>query len=148
MFNDREALARALRNARENRGLSQAAAAKRIRLSRTVLAQIELGNRPVSDDELSRLSSLYETSVAGLTGTSVPSDDFGISVFEFAPELLSDEQTKARVHDALGLLRLAFDLDVALGLTSCPLPRYVLPSPSSVPEAVRQGERAAEEERR
>jgi transcriptional regulator with XRE-family HTH domain len=148
MPTDREALGRALRHARDNRGLSQAAAAKRLRLSRTVLAQIELGNRPVSDDELSRLSSLYETSVAGLTGASIPSDDFGISVFEFAPELLSDEETKARVLDAIGLLRLAFDLDVTLGLTSYPLPRYMLPSPSSVPEAVRQGERAAEEERR
>src|SRR5215467_5020442 len=141
MPSDREGLGRALRDARENRGLSQAAAAKRLRLSRTVLAQIELGNRPVSDDELSRLSSLYETSVAGLTGTSLASDDFGVSVFEFAPELLSDEETKARVHDAIGLLRLAFDLDATLGVTSCPLPRYMLPSPSGVPEAVRQGER-------
>lgn len=57
---DREALARALREARENSGMSQEAAAKRLGLSRTVLAQIELGNRPVSSDELSKLATLYD----------------------------------------------------------------------------------------
>ncbi len=53
---DREALARELRAARENRGISQQAAAKRAGLSRTVIAQIELGNRPVSADELAKLA--------------------------------------------------------------------------------------------
>ena len=66
---DREPLARALREARENHRMSQEAAAKRLGLSRTVLAQIELANRRVSDDELDRFAMLYKTSVASLAGT-------------------------------------------------------------------------------
>src|SRR2546430_2679540 len=42
----REPRARNLRKARENRRLSQAAVAKKLRLSRSLVAQIELANRP------------------------------------------------------------------------------------------------------
>ena len=49
---ERETVARNLRTARENRGLSQDAVAKKLRVSRTLIAQIELGNRPVTEDEL------------------------------------------------------------------------------------------------
>lgn len=145
---DREALARALREARENHGMSQEAAAKRVGLSRTVLAQIELGNRPVSDDELARFSALYETSVADLTGTAIRGDDLELSIFDVAPELLRDPETKASVEDAVDLFRLALGLDLALGLKPNAPPRYQLPSPGSVPEAIEQGERVADEERR
>lgn len=144
----RDALARTLREARENRGMTQEAAASRLGLSRTVVAQIELGNRPVSDDELSRFSSVYEVSVTDLTGTSTADDDLGLSVFDVAPELLRDEETKARVDDALDLFRLAFGLDVALGLKPHAPPQYQLPAPSTAPEALEQAERVAEEERR
>jgi len=68
MPNDREALGRALRNARENRELSQQDAAEHVGLSRSLVAQIELGNRAVSDDELSKFASLYRTAVVDLTG--------------------------------------------------------------------------------
>src|SRR2546427_6355480 len=112
---DREGLARTLRDARENRGLSQQAVAKRLGLSRTVIAQIELGNRSVSEDELSKFSAIYEISVADLTGTYTPSDDLTISVFDFAPELLLDEEAKARVTYAIELFRQASGLDHTLG---------------------------------
>src|SRR5690606_12930529 len=100
------------------------AAAKRVGLSRTVLAQIELGNRPVSDDELARFSALYETSVADLTGTSIRGDDLELSVFDVAPELLRDPETRASVEDAVDLFRLALGLDLALGLKPNAPPRY------------------------
>ena len=141
---DRDALARLLREARENRGMTQEAAASRLGLSRTVVAQIELGNRPVSDDELSRFSSVYEVSVADFTGTSSPGDDLGLSVFDVAPELLRDEETKARVDAALDLLRLAFGLDVALGLkphaplSTCFRPRVPSPKRWSKPNGWRK----------
>lgn len=65
---DREVLARELRAARENRGISQQAAAERAGLSRTVIAQIELGNRPVSPDELAKLAAVYRRPVIDLLG--------------------------------------------------------------------------------
>ena len=88
---DREALARALREARENYGMSQEAVAKRVGLSRTVLAQIELGNRWVSEDELSRLSSVYGKALSDFEATSRARGASRFSVVEFAPELLDDE---------------------------------------------------------
>src|SRR5688500_6293054 len=94
---DREALARALREARENYGMSQEAVAKRVGLSRTVLAQIELGNRSVSEDELSRLSSVYGQAFSDFEARSRARGASRFSVFEFAPELLEDEDVKARV---------------------------------------------------
>ena len=57
----REPLAQNLRKARENRGLSQQAVAKKLRLSRSLIAQMELANRPVSADELARFADLYGT---------------------------------------------------------------------------------------
>src|SRR5689334_14686153 len=57
----REPLATNLRQARENRGLSQAAVAKKLRLSRSLVAQIELANRPVTADELAKFADLYGT---------------------------------------------------------------------------------------
>lgn len=145
---DREALARALREARENHGMSQEIAAKRVGLSRTVLAQIELGNRPVSDDELSRLSAAYGRPVADFAGTSSARGASRFSVVDFAPELLEDEDIKARVLHATDLFTLAFGLDVALGLKPHAPIRYEFPSPRNAAEALEQGHRAAEEERR
>ena len=60
----REVLAQELRSARDNRGLSQQTAAERAGLSRTVIAQIELGNRPVSADELAKLVNEGKAAVA------------------------------------------------------------------------------------
>ena len=145
---DREALARALREARENYGMSQEAVAKRVGLSRTVLAQIELGNRTVSEDELSRLSSVYGQAFSDFEARSRARGASRFSVFEFAPELLEDEDVKARVLHATDLFTLAFGLDVALGLRPHAPLRYEFPSLRNAAEALEQGHRAAEEERR
>ncbi|PYR87540.1 MAG: XRE family transcriptional regulator, partial [Acidobacteria bacterium] len=85
---DREALARALREARQNRGMSQEAAAKHVGLSRTVLTQIELGNRPVSSDELSKLAGAYRRPVKDfLPPTEVDEGDLLARVFSVEPSL-------------------------------------------------------------
>jgi len=85
---DREVLARELRAARENRGISQQAAAKRAGLSRTLIAQIELGNRPVSADELAKLAAVYRRPVIDLLGEPVEEDDVLVIVMDLAPELV------------------------------------------------------------
>jgi Zn-dependent peptidase ImmA (M78 family)/transcriptional regulator with XRE-family HTH domain len=144
----RDVLARALRGARENRGISREVAAKRLRLSRTVLAQIELGNRRVSDDELGRFGALYNISIADLTGTELPrSDELEVIVFELAPELLLDERTKARVSHVLDLLRVASSLEEALGRRARGALHYSEPSPGGAADAIAQGEQVAEQER-
>jgi Zn-dependent peptidase ImmA (M78 family)/transcriptional regulator with XRE-family HTH domain len=146
---DRDELARALRGARENRGLSREAAAKRLGLSRTVLAQIELGNRRVSDDELERLAKLYETSVANLVGTEpAATEDVEFTISELAPELFLDEMTKHGVSGVLVLVRLASSLEQRLERQSRRVPHYSVPAPTNAADALAQGEDAAEQERR
>jgi Zn-dependent peptidase ImmA (M78 family) len=146
---ERDVLAKAIRDARENRGMSREAAAKRLGLSRTVLAQIELGNRRVSDDELGRFATLYDTSVADLAGVELPgSEELDVMVFELAPELLLEEGAKANVSSVLELLGVALNLEQALGRKPRCTAHYSVPSPSGAAEAIAQGEQAAEQERR
>src|SRR5436309_2853416 len=101
----REPLATNLRKARENRGLSQAAVAKKLRLSRSLVAQIELANRPVTADELAKFADLYGTPAVDLTGTRVATDDpVTVALLNLAPALLKEFDVQSRIHGVLGSL--------------------------------------------
>src|SRR5262249_8563983 len=110
MTANREALAGALRHARENRGMSQQAVADILGLSRTVIAQIELGNRLVSADELGQFATLYETSISDLTGRD-QAGDLETMAFEWAPDLFEDDKARAVVKRVLALLEMASSLE-------------------------------------
>jgi Zn-dependent peptidase ImmA (M78 family)/DNA-binding XRE family transcriptional regulator len=145
---DREALARELRAARENRGISQHAAAQRAGLSRTVIAQIELGNRPVSPDELAKLASVYRRPVVDLLGEPVEEDDVLLMLLDVAPELV-EAKFKANLRQFLDLCRDAMALESALGWSPRhSLPQYDVAPPRNAAEAIEQGERVAVQERR
>ena len=117
---DRELIGRILRDARENCGITQQAAAEHLGLSRTLIAQIELGNRPVSADELSKLGGLYGQSVVDLVGEQpAGDDDLLLVLFDLAPELLS-KGVKTRVTDVLDLCREARVLERKLGRVTPP----------------------------
>jgi len=88
---DRQVLAHELRAARENRGMSQQTAAERAGLSRTVIAQIELGNRPVSADELAKLAAVYRRLVIDLLGQPLDEDDVLVTLQDLAPELVESK---------------------------------------------------------
>ncbi len=144
---DREVLARELRAARENRGISQHAAAQRAGLSRTVIAQIELGNRPVSPDELAKLASVYRRPVIDLLGEPVEEDDVLLMLLDVAPELV-EAKFKANLRQFLDLCREAMALESALGWSSRHgLPHYDVAAPRNAAEAMEQGERVAVQER-
>ena len=145
----REPLATNLRKARENRGLSQAAVAKKLRLSRSLVAQIELANRPVTTDELAKFVDLYGTSVIELAGMRADIDDVvTTTLLNLAPALVKEFDIQARIHGVLGALQAASDLE---RLLERPAPlgpaTYPLPSPRTLTEAIRQGEEIAERER-
>src|SRR3954452_19664867 len=149
MPTDREVLGRALRNARENRDLSQQDAAEHLGLSRSLVAQIELGNRAVSDDELAKLASLYRTSVVDLTGTRIAADDpLTVALFDVAPELLKFDEIQQQFHGALGALLEVRHLERLLGCPSTDRsPLYDVSSPRTPAEAAAQGENVANQER-
>ena len=145
---DRELIGRILRDARENCDLTQRAAAEHLGLSRTSIAQIELGNRPASPDELAKLGVLYGKSVVDLAGEqSAADDDLLLVLFDLAPELLS-KGVKTRVTDVLDLCREVRVLERQLGRGFRRLPCYELPSPRTAAEALAHGEEVANDERR
>jgi Zn-dependent peptidase ImmA (M78 family)/DNA-binding XRE family transcriptional regulator len=144
---DREVLARELRAARENCGISQQVAAERTGLSRTVIAQIELGNRPVSADELAKLAAVYRRLVVDLLGEPLEEDDVLITLLDLAPELV-EPKFKTHVRQFLVLCREAMALEAALGWSPRHLlPQYDVAAPRNAAEAIEQGERIAAEER-
>src|SRR3954452_4600025 len=101
----REPLATNLRKARENSGLSQAAVAKKLRLSRSLVAQIELANRPVTADELAKFAELYGTAALDLTETRVATDDpITVTLLNLAPALIKEFNMQGRIHGVLGEL--------------------------------------------
>ena len=145
----REPLATNLRKARENRGLSQEAVAKTLRLSRSLIAQIELGNRPVSADELAKFADLYATPAVELAGTRIATDDpVTVTQLNLAPALLNECDVPSRIHGVLGALLAASELERLLERpTRSGAPTYTLPAPRTLPDAIRQGEDVAGRER-
>jgi Zn-dependent peptidase ImmA (M78 family)/transcriptional regulator with XRE-family HTH domain len=149
MASDREELAQKLREARENCGISQQTAAAHLGLSRSLVAQIELGNRPASVDELSKLATLYRRSVAEFSGEAEPNEDeVLVALLRIAPQL-QGRDNKTRLQSFLALCReaLALERAVARRPRSGP-PHYDLPAPRNVAEAVAHGEQVAAQERR
>lgn len=145
----REPLATNLRNARENRSLSQAAVAKKLRLSRSLVAQIELANRPVTANELAKFADLYGMPAVDLTGTRVATDDpVTVTLLNLAPALIKEFDTQSRIHGVLGELMAASHLERLLERPArTGPPTYPLPPPRTLADAIRQGEEIAEHER-
>src|SRR5437762_1856062 len=144
---DRDVLAQELRAARENRGISQQAAAERAGLSRTVIAQIELGNRPVSPDELAKLAAVYRRPVIDLLGQPVEDDDVLVTLLDLAPELV-ESKFKGRVRRFLNLCREAMALESSLGWSPrTGLAQYDVAPPRNIGDAISQGEQIAVQER-
>jgi Zn-dependent peptidase ImmA (M78 family)/DNA-binding XRE family transcriptional regulator len=145
----REPLATNLRKARENRGLSQAAVAKKLRLSRSLVAQIELANRPVTADELAKFAELYGTPAVELTGMRVATDDpVTVSLLNLAPALIKEFDMQSRIHGVLGELMSSSELERLLERPPrTASPKYPLPLPKTLADTIRQGEEIAEHER-
>lgn len=145
----REPLATNLRKARENRSMSQAAVAKKLRLSRSLVAQIELANRPVTADELAKFAELYGTSAVDLTEVRVGADDpITVTLLNLAPALIKEFDGQSRIYGVLGELMALSRLEHLLERPAQPVaPTYPLPPPRTLADAIRQGEETAEHER-
>lgn len=146
-------LGRRLREARENRRLTQEQAAQAIGISRTALVHIEAGKRSLSTLELSQLAKLYQRSVADFFAEdevqpSSEEDPF-VVIHRLPPELFDNPEVNRQVSRCVQLCSIGLDLETTLGIDgSVSLPAYELRPPTKPFEATRQGERIAEEERR
>ena len=147
---DANELAERLRQAREAAGISQQDAAEAIGVHRTSITQMEGGNRSVSTLELTKLADLYRRSVMWFLGEqSVEGQDVLVTLhrahldFEGAPE------SKRQIDRCVALCREGISLESLLGRgpRQGP-PTYSEPQPKTPWDAITQGQRVAEEERR
>lgn len=144
-------LGRKLRKARELAGLSQQDAADALELPRTAITQMEGGNRSVSTLELTKLSGLYHQSASYfLEETEDEEDeDMLVALYRIAPGLDDEPEVKEQVNRYLDWCREGHSLERILGRDhrSGP-PTYTESIPRNVGDAVSQGAKVAEQERK
>jgi Zn-dependent peptidase ImmA (M78 family) len=125
---DRERVARMLRDARDNNGMS------------------ELGNRPVSQDELSKLAALYQRPVADFSPDAEQDHDIRAMLSKYGVAIPA--RLKSPLENVLSLCGKAVALEGLLGRPArMGPPHYDLSIPRNTAEAIMQGEQVASQER-
>lgn len=148
---DQKELGRRLRQAREACGMRQEDVARHLDVSRSTVAQMELGNRAVTGIELSRLAYLFGKDLRTLVADESPDEeDVLVALFRLHPELSSEEDVLEALRSCMALGRELTNLERLLGIDRdlATVAAYPLSRPRTKWEAIQQGERIATEERR
>ncbi len=147
---DQQELASRLRAAREASGLSQEQVAIVLDLSRSSVAQMELGNRAVSSLELDRLSRLYGRDIREFFAETFEDEESLAAIFraEAAPD--QDDAVAESARWCIALARELGNLEEKLEIDRGRVraPEYPAPTLRSKWQAVQQGVQAAEAERK
>lgn len=146
---DQQELGLRLKKARKAADISQLDAANAISVPRTAITQIESGKRSVSTLELTKLAELYQRSVMSFLEESDNEDeDLLVALYRMEPGLDSKE-SKAQVNKYVSWCRQGHDLEQLLGRDHrYGPPTYSEPTPRSISEAISQGEKVADQERK
>ena len=147
---NREELGRRLKDAREACGLTQEDVGKKFDLSRSTIAQMELGKREVTSLELDRLAFLYGKDIRFFLSEGVLEGDVMTVLFRAHPELRRDEPMMDALRRTLAMGRELSNLEDLLEVErEVLLPGvYALKSPKTRWEAIQQGAAVAADERR
>lgn len=150
---DLVSLGRRLKKAREDRGVTQEAAADALGVPRTAMVQMEAGNRSISTLELAQLADLYERPIAEffMEGPLPESteDDMLVALHRVTGSFKSDPKLQREVARCFEICAEGAELERLLGkkARSGP-PFYSLPEARTAMDAVRQGSNVAAEERK
>lgn len=146
-----EKLAARLKAAREATGLTQAKVAEALSASRPTIAQIESGRRSVSGLELERLAYLYGRDLRDFFRESFQETDSLAALFRAEPALAEEEPLVEALRHGLLIGRELSNLEELLGVpgkAAGVAAHYSVRSPRSRWDAIVQGERTAEDERK
>ncbi len=145
-----EDLARRLKEAREDSGLTQSEVAEELELPRTAVTHIEAGKRAVSTLELTEFARLYMRPVQSFFEDSLGHEEEVMHVLlRVLDGFSSSKKVRVQISSALEVCRHAMELKALLGLRPTPAPpTYSLAALTSSAEAVTQGGYVAGEERR
>ena len=148
-INHRE-LGQRLRRARKSNKMTQEDLAGHLKVSRSTVAQMELGNRAVTGIELSRLAHLFGRSLDSFVEDANTTHESGLgALFQLHPDLASRKDSLESIRRHVSLSRELKALEQLLNIER-PLDTAVHPlsPPETAWEAIRQGERIADGERR
>lgn len=139
-----------LRTARDACRMTQDESAQHLGVSRSSVAQMELGNRAVSSLELDRLAYLYGRDIREFVADSFQEHDVLAALFRAQPQVLQQQPVIAKLRECMALGRELTNLELLVGIDrdASTTATYPLPSPKSRWDAIRQGEQVAEAERR
>lgn len=145
-----EELARRIRTARENAGLTQQDVAEAIGIPRTAIVQIEAAKRAVNSLELEKLARLFGRGLGEFVSETPFAEDPVAALLRAAPKAAKNSRLAGELRHLANMARKATELEEVLGVReSRPAPaKYDLAAPSSRWDAVRQGKLLATEERR
>lgn len=143
-------MGRRLRSARESCAMTQEDVARRLGVSRPTVAQIELGNRAASSIELDKLAYLFGRDIREFVADSFAEDDALAVLFRAEPEIANHEDVADSLRACIALGREVTSLEGLLGIDRdlAGAVTYEVVAPRSRWDAIQQGERAAEQERR
>jgi len=147
---DQATLAKRLREARTNSGLSQEQVAQELGIPRTALVHIEAGNRTVSTIEMVGFARLYRRPVAEFFRESpAAEEDVLTALGRIDEDFQNDPSVRHEIEAHVALCRQGVSLRSVLDIdTNTAPPEYPLSAPASVWDAVQQGQTVALEERR
>lgn len=145
---DRKAIADRLRKAREQLGFTQADVAEALGVHRPTVSEIEAGRRAVTSEELHRMSELFAIPVGTLLSERGPSES-DIERVLFRTASLEAPAARAAIRRFMERCRAEKELEEMLGVPrpDDARPGYRASFPRSKPDAIRQGNRIAEQER-
>ena len=148
---DQRELGQRLRRARETCGMTQDDVARHLQMSRSTVAQMELGNRAVTGIELSRLAYLFGRDLRTFVADETPAHvDALVALFRHHPELSTQDDVREALRRCMALGRELTGLEQLLDIDRdlATVAAYPLSEPRTKWEAVQQGERVALDERR
>lgn len=139
-----------LKIARESCDLTQDNVAREVGLSRPAVVQLEQGNRNVSSLELQKLAFLYGRDMRDFLREQFRAEDAIVALFRAEADAADHDGVFRRLRECIALGRELTNLEQLLGIARdlAAVAQYPLPAPQKTWDAIQQGERVAEEERR
>ena len=143
-------LGRRLRVARESCGLTQDGVARHLGVSRPTVAQMELGNRAVTSLELDKLAYFLGRDIREFVADTFEEEDALAALFRAEPEIANQQNVADSLRACIALGREITNIENLLGVDRelSGAVSYQVPASRSRWEAIQQGERAADQERR
>lgn len=130
--------------------MTQDEAAKHAGVSRPTFVQIEGGNRSVSSLELDKLAYLFGRDIREFIGASFQEEDTLAALFRAQAEVVGQPVVLEKIRECMAIGRELTSLERLVGIDRdlTAVASYPFPPPKTRWEAIQQGQRLAEEERR